>query len=175
MKPAKAKINAKAPPTIFGTYKTDANGKTYYDSSKHGGKPASQSYKDQCNINSILAKAKRTGVISHVTKNADFYADMTDFDYEAAMDQIAETNSAFYELDAETRREFENNPALFRKIVSKMTPDEIKEKLPQLAEPDRQFPDVIGGKQSDPPAPPVDPAPPPEPQGDKTPPEEPKP
>ena len=158
MKPDTLAINEKAPPTIFGTWKTDKAGNDYYDTSKHGGKPAKQSFKDQCDINRIVDKAKRTGIVSHVAKNADFYADMTDFDYEDAMNKIADTNTVFYELDAEIRREFENNPGNFRARVSKMTPDEIREKIPQLAAPETQFPDVMGGTQTEPPPPEAPPA-----------------
>jgi hypothetical protein len=134
---------------------------------KDTNKPAKQSFKPICDINTIIDKAKRTGVLSHVTANAGFYADMTDFDYDAARDQIAQTNSVFYELDAEIRREFGNDPGAFLKFVGNKTPEQIVEAIPALAEKGTQLPDVVAGSTN--PVlnaePPADPAPPVEPSG----------
>lgn len=134
---------------------------------KDTNKPAKQAFKDQCDINSIIDKAKRTGVLSHVTKNAGFYADMTQFDYAEARDQIALTNSVFFELDAEIRREFGNDPGAFRNFVASRTTEEIVEAIPQLAEKGTQLPDVKNATTA--PAlkaePPAETAPPEEPSG----------
>ena len=123
------KRKRKVAPTVFG----------------ESDKAAKQSFKTQCDINSIIDKAMRTGVLSHVNKHAEFYADMTDFDYEEAQNEIARTNSAFYELPAELRSEFNNNPGAFRTYVSQATPEEIVKRLPELAEPGRQNVDVVHG------------------------------
>ena len=69
---------------------------------------------------------------------------MTEFNYEEARQKIAEANSVFYELDAELRSEFNNDPGYFANWCAKRTPEQILEKLPQLAKPGRQFPDVAG-------------------------------
>ncbi len=149
----------------------DNNGLPYPKSGYDGSDifPADQSYKEQSDINVIVEKAKRTGVLAHINNNAQFYADMTEFDYEGAKNQIAETNSAFYELSSELRNEFGNDPGKFREVVAPMTVEEITEKFPELAQPGKQFPDVIGGKPSAPPKA----APPPNEGAEETPNEEP--
>ncbi len=129
--------------------------------------PANQAYKEQSDINAIVEKAKRTGVLAHINNNAQFYADMTDFDYEGAMNQIAQTNSAFYELSAELRSEFDNDPGKFRNTVAPMTAEEVAQKFPELAKPGKQFPNVMGGKT--PPVPPKKEAPPPDKEGTEEP------
>lgn len=116
-------------------YFHDADGKVL-----PGSKPAKQSYKDQCDINRILDKAARTGTVSHLNKHAQFYADVADFDYEVAQNEIAKANSAFYDLPAEVRREFGNKPGAFLSFLQTHTDEEIREKLPELAAPGRQLP-----------------------------------
>ena len=102
-----------------------------------------QSHKDQCDINRILDKAKRTGVVTHLNTHGHSYGDFTDFDYEDAQIQIAKANSIFYDLGAEVRREFGNSPKAFFEFVNNPeNKDKLAERLPQLAEPGRQLPDV---------------------------------
>lgn len=110
-----------------------------------GSYPAKQSFKDQCDINRILDKAKRTGTLSHIAAYQQHYSDFAGFDYEEALIKTAEAKSMFYDLPAEVRKEFANNPGAFLSFVQNNTPEAIREKLPQLAEPGRQLPDVIGG------------------------------
>lgn len=150
----------------------DKNGLPYPKKGYEGAdiKPADQSFKESSDINVIVDKAKRTGVLAHINNNAQFYADMTDFDYEGAKNKIAQTNSAFYELSSELRAEFDNDPAKFLTTVAPMTPEEVQDKFPELAKPGKQFPDVMGGKPTKQPSPPEpEPAPPPTPGGEETP------
>ena len=105
-----------------------------------------QSHKDTCDINRILDKAKRTGVVSHINKHGQQYGDFTDFDYEDAQIQIAKANSIFYDLDAEIRKEFGNKPKAFFDFVNNPeNKDALAERLPHLAQPGKQLPDVVGG------------------------------
>ena len=135
-------------PLHCAEWATDKNGLPYPKRGYKGGEmmPADQSFKQQSDINVIVEKAKRTGVLTHINNNAQFYADMTDFNYEEAKNQIAATDSAFYELSSELRAEFDNDPGKFRATVAPMTAEDVAKKFPELAEPGRQFPDVIGGK-----------------------------
>ena len=111
--------------------------------------PAKQSFKDQCDINNIVQKAQVTGVLSHVSNYAEQYGDFADFDYETALNQVKEAESMFYDLPSEVRQnEFKGNVQSFLTFVSTNTPEQIKEKLPMLAAPGRQFPDVVGGRQA---------------------------
>lgn len=73
-----------------------------------------QASKDECDINLILkTAAKNGGVITHL-KEKRLMGDFTQHpEYHEAMNFIAEANSAFAELPAHVRGEFENDPAKF--------------------------------------------------------------
>ena len=105
-----------------------------------------QSRKEECDINRILDRAKHQGTISHLAKYQPLYGDFRNFDYEAMEIQLAEARSVFYDLPAETRSEFDNSPtAFFNYVNDPANADSLEERLPELAQPGRQFPDVIGG------------------------------
>lgn len=129
-----------------GEFKLDAEGNQIL--TKNGGhKPAKQTYKDECDINSVMQSFQTTGAISHLARHGAQYGDVSNFDYEDAMNRIAEANSMFYDLPSEIRvNEFKNKPQAFIDFVSTHTPEQVAEKLPMLAAPGRQFPDVIGGR-----------------------------
>ena len=72
-----------------------------------------QEQKDQTDINKILAKYAKTGVIEHVSKYEGQYGDVTGLDYLTMQNQIASVNSMFMDLPAKTRAKFDNDPAKF--------------------------------------------------------------
>lgn len=76
-----------------------------------------QSFKDECDINLIMARYMKTGVLDFVTKHAPQYRDVTGLDYQAAMQQVAKAQSMFMDLPSAIRSRFENNPALFLDFV----------------------------------------------------------
>ena len=129
--------------TKSGNLKKDSEGNLIpLDSNR----PAKQTYKDQCDINRVLHKAQHTGTVSHVAKYGQIYADFADFDYEEAQNRLAEAQSLFFDLPSEIRREFGNRPKAFLDFVANNPLDVVEERLPQLAEMGRQFPDVVGGR-----------------------------
>lgn len=70
-----------------------------------------QSFRDQCDVNTIMAKYKRTGTLDHVSGETPAYGDFSNVtDYQSAMNQIIEANVAFEQLPATTRARFHNNP-----------------------------------------------------------------
>lgn len=163
------KVDArKFPKTHCATWGKDAHGLPYPKKGIDGGiKPADQTFKESSDINVIVEKAKRTGVLSHINKNAEFYEDLTEFNYEDAKNKIAETNSAFYGLDAETRAKFGNDPGKFINKVGPMSLDEIKKEFPEWAKKETEFPDVVGGKAKEQPSPPADSGSPPDSGGEE--------
>lgn len=77
-----------------------------------------QEQKDQCDINNILEKYRRTGVVNHVTKYQEQYGDFTSIDYQEAQNKVAQVNSMFAELPAKDRANFNNDPELFLEFVA---------------------------------------------------------
>jgi len=78
------------------------------------------SFKDECDINKIVAKYKRTGYLAPVL-NPPRYLDVSEVqDYQAALEVTRRAEMAFRALDAKIRAECLNDPAVF---VQKLAED----------------------------------------------------
>lgn len=76
-----------------------------------------QSFKNECDINVIMAQYLKTGVIDFAQKHAPRYGDATGADFQDAMLIVAESRSMFNDLPANLRNRFNNDPALFLDFV----------------------------------------------------------
>lgn len=76
-----------------------------------------QSEAEACDINNILKKYERTGLIDHV-KEGGRYEDLPPgLDYQEALNLVIEAKTSFEGLPAAVRKEFENDPAKFLAFV----------------------------------------------------------
>ncbi len=111
-----------------------------------------QSFKDECNINNIMLKYVRTGILEHGNRHQAQYGDVPAVDFRAALETVLNAQEVFDELPAKIRSRFRNDPAEFLGFCE--DPDNVGEAatlgLLKVAE----TPD---------PAPPPDPPPPPSP------------
>lgn len=69
-----------------------------------------QAHKDMCDVNKIIKRYDKTGLISHVSKIEAKIGDLTGDDFKAMSDQIIEANNMFDKLPSEIRNRFRNNP-----------------------------------------------------------------
>lgn len=76
-----------------------------------------QSFKDECDINTIIRRFLRTGVMDFTAKNERRYGDCTGLEYTQAMQKVAAAKSLFNELPGRIRARFDNEPALFLDFV----------------------------------------------------------
>ncbi len=76
-----------------------------------------QSHKKECDVNHILRKYAKTGVLEHVKKHEGQYADIPAQDFREAMEIIATSKSMFEELPSEARKKFHNDTAEFLEFV----------------------------------------------------------
>lgn len=77
-----------------------------------------QSFRDECDINVIMKKWEKTGVIDHVRDIQGQYGDFTDVkDYRSALDAVIQAQEAFDGFPAELRARFSNDPAQFLDFV----------------------------------------------------------
>lgn len=76
-----------------------------------------QEFKDECDINNILRQYNNTGVLSHVNRASPLYEDVTSYDYQAAMDIVANARSAFDGLPSQIRTRFDNDPSKLMDFV----------------------------------------------------------
>jgi len=79
----------------------------------------SQSHKEECDINSILKRWERTGVLEHAQRFEGHYGDFTSIpDFHQAQNAIIQAREMFMTLPAKTRKRFGNDPGEFLDFVS---------------------------------------------------------
>lgn len=77
-----------------------------------------QEFKEECDINNIMAQYMTSGEFFHINETAPQYLDCTGEDFRASMDYIAGAFSMFEELPASVRMQFDNDPAEFLDFCS---------------------------------------------------------
>lgn len=121
------------------------NGKLKYNDGR-----TKQSFKDQTDIHKILAKAQRTGTVSHINTYGEQYGEFADFDFLQAQLQIAKGREIFEALPSEVRTEFANEPANFFAFANdEKNTEKLSNLLPQIAEPGAFFPVVQGNTETE--------------------------
>jgi phage internal scaffolding protein len=86
-----------------------------------------QSFRDECDINSILRKFNVTGQLP-VGSVQPQYGDFSGItDYQSALNAVMAAQDSFLELPAKIRARFDNDPALFVEFASdEANKDEMK-------------------------------------------------
>jgi len=70
-----------------------------------------QNFKDECDINNIMAQYSKTGQFTHVTSRQGQYADFSSItDYQEMLDTVRYADQAFMTLPAQVRARFGNDP-----------------------------------------------------------------
>lgn len=78
-----------------------------------------QSFKDECDVNNIMKKFERTGMLEHLNEFQGNYGDFTDVpqSYHDAVNQVLAAQDMFMTIPAKVRAEFQNDPGLFLNFV----------------------------------------------------------
>lgn len=106
-----------------------------------------QCFKDECDINNIMKKVAKTGLVSHVSRFKGRYGDFIDAtDYRTAVDKILEAECMFESLPANIRSMFSNDPASFLEFVQ--NPDNILQ-MEELGLTKPKEPDYVAPKESE--------------------------
>jgi len=69
-----------------------------------------QSFKDECDINVLMAKYLRTGLMTHVNKMLPQFKDVEGIDFQAAQNLIADAYSMFEGIPSTVRARFDHDP-----------------------------------------------------------------
>lgn len=95
-----------------------------------------QEFKDECDINVLMARYERTGILPQGREISTTYADVSAWDFADSMQKIATVKGIFSQLDARTRARFENNPEIMLEFIA--DPANIAEavKMGLIAEPE---------------------------------------
>lgn len=83
-----------------------------------------QEFAEECDINTLMERYEKSGVISHVNRAQPVYMDLTVMpDLREALDIMRDATIAFNSLPARTRFEFDNDPQKF--VDYAQNPDNI--------------------------------------------------
>lgn len=116
------------PQPVRGPPYSQANKPPTVKSGPFGKSRTKQSEARQADINWIVAKYEKTGIIP-VSQRAGFFADVSTVgDYRAVLDRVQEAGEFFMQQPAALRAEFENDPTKFLDFVSTATADQLREK-----------------------------------------------
>lgn len=108
-----------------------------------GNSKVQKHFKEEVDINNILAKYRKTGIIEHVARGRKLYGDFTEVkDVAEAMDVSARAKAIFEELPATLRNEFKNSiPGFFDFINDEKNFDKCVEwgifEKPKAPEPEK--------------------------------------
>jgi len=77
-----------------------------------------QSFKEECDINTIMARYQSTGEIPNLDVRAPQYLDATGLDFQSMQNQVLEAQALFMELPSKLRTRFANDPGQFLEYVA---------------------------------------------------------
>lgn len=88
-----------------------------------------QSFKDECDVNLILSKYQRTGVIDFVNRREGRFGDATAVDFQSALDIVNQASAMFSELPSTVRKRFGNSAEEFLAFMDDSSNDAEAVKL----------------------------------------------
>lgn len=75
---------------------------------------AKQAFKDECDINQILRRFQKTGLVEHVRQTQGRYGDFVSApEFQEACNLVIEARAMFDSLPSKVRKRFDNDPAAF--------------------------------------------------------------
>lgn len=78
-----------------------------------------QSFRNQCDINEIVERARVAGFVSHVNSKPPVYGDVSTIpDYQSALGVVNTAREAFEALPSKTRERFNNDPSRMIAFIS---------------------------------------------------------
>lgn len=73
-----------------------------------------QSFKDECDINVLMKRYEKTGILEHANQHRGQYGDFADLtNFQEALQIVREAETMFMTLPSRIRADFENDPGKF--------------------------------------------------------------
>lgn len=76
-----------------------------------------QSFRDECDVNFIMARYEKTGMMNFVSGRKPEYLDVDAIDFQTAMQTVLDGQEMFADMPAKLRREFNDDPGQFLAFV----------------------------------------------------------
>lgn len=71
-----------------------------------------QQFKEECDVNNILAKYRKTNMITHINKHSGQFGDFaTAEDYQETLHRVMQAQESFNHIPSDVRAKFNNDPA----------------------------------------------------------------
>lgn len=86
-----------------------------------------QSFRDETDVNRIMARYMQTGMISHLNPREPNYGVAPSIDFREAMEIVRNTQTQFMELPASIREQVNNDPAQFLEFVENASEDDMRD------------------------------------------------
>jgi len=85
-----------------------------------------QSFREECDINRIVAKSVQDGFLDSLRTSEPLYADVSAVpDYQSALNTVIAARDRFMEMPAEVRERFANDPGRMVDFISR--PENVEE------------------------------------------------
>lgn len=92
-----------------------------------GASMTKKSQQKECDINNIIKKFDRTGVLSHMAPHEPVYMDVDPISYQDALQIVINAQAAFEDLPSKIRQKFGNDPTKFLEFTNTATTEELIE------------------------------------------------
>ncbi len=76
-----------------------------------------KSFQKECDINEIMARFQKKGIIDHYAKHGPEYMDIPEIEYQDALNIVIRAQNTFDDLPATIRKKFNNDPSEFLSFV----------------------------------------------------------
>ncbi len=76
-----------------------------------------QHHADSCDINKIMGRYRKTGVVDHLNKHGPMYGEIPSLDLQEATEVVIKANEMFDDLPSHIRNKFDNKPGDFLDFV----------------------------------------------------------
>lgn len=111
-----------------------------------------QAFKDECDINNIMRKYERTGVLDHVGMSVPQYGEyMGSLSYQESLNAILYAQDQFSALPAELRERFGNDPAQLLAFMEDSKNLDEAVKLGLVQKPSSSIPQPLVEEEAKPP------------------------
>lgn len=110
-----------------------------------------QAFKDECDINKIMAKWHKTGLVEHLARNPPTFGDFTQAtDFQSACNLVLDAEHQFAQLPAAIRDRMDNDPQIFVDFMNDETNLEEAQELGLI--PKSKTVPTMGANRAEPPA-----------------------
>lgn len=76
-----------------------------------------QIHRDDCNINSVVSRYRKTGILINAREKLGEYKTAPNFTFHEAMNFVSKTNEMFEMIPADIRNRFQNDPQAFSEFA----------------------------------------------------------